>query len=104
MFNFKQMTQNEINLAMDNIGLLVNSPEYIESHLKYNVKTDDIANACYCSRSTPEKLFHYVYHISVHDYIVRRKMMLPTRHFRALLKKYGNATRLNSETRSISRI
>ena len=61
---------------MDNISLLVNSLEYIESHLKDSVRTDDIANACYCSRSTLEKLFHYVYHISVHDYIVRRKMML----------------------------
>ena len=61
---------------MENIGLLVNSPEYIESHLKDKAKTDDIANACYCSRSTLEKLFNYVYHISVHDYIVIRKMML----------------------------
>lgn len=60
---------------MDNINLLVSSLEYIECHLKDSIKTIDIANACYCSKSTLEKLFHYVYHISVHDYLTRRRMM-----------------------------
>lgn len=64
---------------MNNISLLVNSLDYIEAHLKDNIKTIDIANACYCSKSTLEKLFHYVYFISVHDYIVRRRMMLAGR-------------------------
>ena len=62
-------------MTMDNISLLVNSLEYIECHLKDNIKTTDIANACFCSRSTLEKLFHYVYHISVRDYLIRRRMM-----------------------------
>lgn len=64
---------------MDNISLLVKSLDYIESHLKDNIKTIDIASACYCSKSTLEKLFQYVYAISVHDYVVRRRMMLAGR-------------------------
>lgn len=61
---------------MDNISLLMDSLNYIESHIKDNLKTGSIAKACYCSRSTLEKLFHYVYDITVHDYIIRRRMML----------------------------
>ena len=64
---------------MDNISLLISSLDYIESHLKDSIKTIDIANACYCSKSTLEKMFHYVYAISVHDYITRRRMMLAGR-------------------------
>ena len=64
---------------MDNISLLIKSLDYIECHLKDNIKTIDIANACYCSKSTLEKLFHYVYNISVHDYMIRRRMMLAGR-------------------------
>lgn len=61
---------------MDNINLLILSLEYIEEHLKDNIKTIDISNACYCSRSTLEKMFQYVYSVSVHEYIVRRRMTL----------------------------
>lgn len=69
------MRNKEHGDNMDNISLLVNSLEYIECHLKDNIKTTDIARACYCSRSTLEKMFHYVYHISVRDYLIRRRMM-----------------------------
>lgn len=62
--------------AMDNIRLLVQSLDYIEEHLKENIKTRDIADACYCSKSTLEKLFQYVYAISIHNYIIRRRMTL----------------------------
>lgn len=61
---------------MQNMDLLVNSLEFIENHLKDNFKTVDIAKACYCSKSTLEKLFQYVYSISVHEYIIRRRMMV----------------------------
>lgn len=61
---------------MQNMDLLVSSLEFIETHLKENFKTVDIANACYCSKSTLEKLFHYVYATSVHEYVVRRRMMI----------------------------
>lgn len=60
---------------MHNVELLANSLDYIEKHLKDNFKTVDIADACYCSKSTLEKLFHYVYATSVHEYVIRRRMM-----------------------------
>ncbi len=34
-----------------------------------------LADACHCSKSTLEKLFQCINHISVHDYVVRRKMV-----------------------------
>ncbi len=61
---------------MRNVELLMISLEYIELHLRDDLKTEDVAAACYCSKSTLEKLFRCVYHISVHGYIVRRRMML----------------------------
>ncbi len=42
---------------MSNLDLLADSFEYIEAHLRDNIRTDDIAAACHCSRSALEKLF-----------------------------------------------
>ncbi|MBQ7359646.1 MAG: helix-turn-helix domain-containing protein [Lachnospiraceae bacterium] len=61
---------------MSQISLLANSLSYIEEHLTSNIKTEDIAAACYCSKSTLEKMFHCLNHISIRDYIVRRRMTL----------------------------
>lgn len=61
---------------MNNVELLMSALEYIETHLKDNIRTADIADACYCSKSTLEKLFQCVNKISVHDYIIRRRMTL----------------------------
>lgn len=64
---------------MQRIELLMTALEYIEGHLRDEVRTEDIAAACFCSRSTLEKLFRSVHNISVHDYIVRRRMTLAAR-------------------------
>lgn len=64
---------------MKNIDLLMGSLEYIEEHLNEEMKTADIAEACHCSKSTLEKLFQNVNRISVHGYIIRRRMMLAAR-------------------------
>jgi len=61
---------------MSNFTLLFTALEYMEGHLCEEMKTEDIAKACYCSKSTLEKVFRCVNRISVHDYIVRRRMML----------------------------
>ena len=61
---------------MENVQILAKSLEYIENHLRDDIKTIDIAEVCYCSNSTIEKMFKYVYHISVHQYIIRRRMMM----------------------------
>lgn len=64
---------------MQNIELLMASLEYIEQHICEDIKTEDIAKECYCSKSTLEKLFRCVNHISVRDYIIRRRMTLAAR-------------------------
>ena len=61
---------------MQNIELLMLALEYIEIHLCDEIKTEDIAACLFCSKSTLEKLFRGVHDISVHEYIVRRRMML----------------------------
>lgn len=61
---------------MNNLDILANAFEYIEQHLQEDIKTEDVAAACYCSKSTLEKIFRYINHRSVHDYIMRRRMML----------------------------
>lgn len=61
---------------MHNIELLMLALEYIEIHLCDEIKTEDIAACLFCSKSTLEKLFRGVHDISVHEYIVRRRMML----------------------------
>lgn len=59
---------------MNKMELLVNALDYMEQHLGDNVSTEDVAAACYCSRSTLEKLFRYVNHMSIRDYLVRRRL------------------------------
>ena len=50
-----------------------------ELHIGEDIKTEDIAKECYCSKSTLEKLFRCVNELSVHDYIVCRRMTLAAR-------------------------
>ena len=61
---------------MANLDLLMRSLGFIEDHLEDTVavQTEDIAEACFASKSALEKVFKYTIHISVHDYIMRRKM------------------------------
>ena len=64
---------------MSNIRLLVSSLNYIETHLQDPLRTPEIADAVFCAKSTLEKMFQYLYSISVHEYVTRRKMMLAAR-------------------------
>ena len=61
---------------MQQLQILIKALEYIEENLSNVIKTDDIAEHCYCSKSSLEKIFKCLNRISVHDYIVRRKMSL----------------------------
>ena len=61
---------------MKNIELLLAALEYIEAHLCDEIKPEDVAVICFCSKSTLEKIFRSVCDISVHEYIIRRRMML----------------------------
>ncbi len=64
---------------MKNLELLANALEFIEEHLQDDIRTEDIADACYCSKSTVDKLFRCVNHISVRDYLIRRRMTIAAR-------------------------
>lgn len=64
---------------MNNIEILANAFEYIEQHLRDDIKTEDVAEACYCSKSALEKIFRYINHVSVHEYVMKRRMMLAAR-------------------------
>lgn len=59
---------------MNNMELLADALEYMEQHLGDDVKTKDVAAACYCSKSTLEKLFRYVNHMTIREYLVRRRL------------------------------
>ena len=59
---------------MSNIELLTTALSFLEDNLTEKITTEDVAKACYCSKSTLEKLFRCVNNISVRDYIIRRRM------------------------------
>lgn len=61
---------------MQQLQILIRALEYIEDNLSSAIRTEDIAEHCYCSKSSLEKIFKCLNRISVHDYIVRRKMSL----------------------------
>ncbi|MBQ9118495.1 MAG: helix-turn-helix domain-containing protein [Lachnospiraceae bacterium] len=61
---------------MKHIELLANALTFIENNLTNPIKTEDIATACYCSKSTLEKMFQCSNGISIRDYIIRRRMTL----------------------------
>lgn len=64
---------------MNKIEVLKTALEYIETNLSADIKTEDVAAACYCSKAALEKMFRCLTRISVHDYIIRRRMMLAAR-------------------------
>ncbi|MBQ7781720.1 MAG: helix-turn-helix domain-containing protein [Lachnospiraceae bacterium] len=61
---------------MDKIEILANALTYIEENMRSDIRTEDVAMHCYCSKSTLEKIFRCVNNISVRDYLIRRRMML----------------------------
>ncbi len=64
---------------MNNIEILANAFEFIENNLTNEIKSQDVADACYCSKSVLDKVFRFAGQIPVHEYIVRRRMMLAGR-------------------------
>ncbi len=64
---------------MNNIEILTNALEFIEKNLQNDIKTQDIADACYCSKSALEKIFRCVSRMSVHEYIIKRRMTIAAR-------------------------
>lgn len=52
---------------------------YIDDNLCSDIKQEDIAAACYCSLSGLQKLFTYVLHFSVKEYIEKRRISCAAR-------------------------
>lgn len=71
---YPYITVPEGGIFLSQIELLANALDYIENNLNNDIKTTDIADTCYCSKSTLEKLFRCINNISVRDYIIRRRM------------------------------
>ena len=69
---------------MANFDLLMRSLAFIEEHLEDSIQTEEIAQACFASKSALEKVFKYTIHFSVHDYMIRRRM---TKAARIMLEK-----------------
>ena len=65
--------------TMESLELLARALEYMEEHLQEELRTEDVASACFCSKSTLEKLFRYVNHLSVREYLIRRRITLAAR-------------------------
>ncbi len=68
---------------MEKLEILGSALSYIEENLRKELKTETIANECFCSKSTLEKMFRCMNNISVHDYIIRRRMTVAAK---ALIK------------------
>lgn len=64
---------------MKNLDILQSALTYIEDNLTSAIHTEDIAEHCYCSKSTLEKLFKCINGISVRDYMIRRRMVYAAR-------------------------
>ena len=64
---------------MSNLALLEMALEYMEGNLSNDIKTDDVAKACYCSKSTLEKLFKSMNNMTIHDYLLRRRVVTGAR-------------------------
>ena len=59
---------------MKNFYILTEALEYIEQNLCENISQDDIAQTCFCSLSSLQKLFRYVFHVSIKEYISKRRL------------------------------
>lgn len=53
--------------------------DYIEEHIKGEIFVQDIADYCYSSLSGLQKTFKYVFHLSINEYILRRKFTCAAR-------------------------
>ncbi len=65
---------------MKDLEILANAFEYIELNLQNDIRTQDVADACFCSKSVLEKIFRCINNIGVHEYIIKRRMMLAGRY------------------------
>ena len=59
--------------------VLLNALDYVENHIIGTISVKEIADSCYISISGLQKMFKYVFHLSVKEYIMRRRFSLAAR-------------------------
>lgn len=59
---------------MNNLELLSDALDYIESNINEKITAENVANACYCSKSHLEKIFKYVNGYSIKEYVIKRRI------------------------------
>lgn len=59
---------------MSNIELLSDALDYIENNINENITAENVAEACYCSKSYLQKIFKYVNGYSIKEYIIKRRI------------------------------
>jgi AraC family transcriptional regulator len=61
-------------MTMSKVELLSNALDYIENNIYEDITADDVAKACYCSKSYLQKIFRYVNYCSIKEYIIKRRL------------------------------
>lgn len=61
---------------MKNFYILTDAIKYIEDNLCNEFHLEDVADSCYCSLSSLKKLFAYVFHMGLKEYISKRRMTI----------------------------
>ena len=59
---------------MSKVELLSDALDYIENNIYEDITADDVAKACYCSKSYLQKIFRYVNYCSIKEYIIKRRL------------------------------
>ena len=62
-----------------NVEMLINALDYIEANIAGDFTVEDIASKCYVSVSGLQKTFKYVFHMTVKEYILRRRFTCAAR-------------------------
>jgi AraC family transcriptional regulator len=70
---------NNMRVYENSFILFVTALEYIESHLTDEFSQEDIAANCYCSLSSLQKTWKYCTHLSLKEYITKRRITLSGR-------------------------
>ncbi|MGN1205323.1 MAG: helix-turn-helix domain-containing protein [Lachnospiraceae bacterium] len=61
------------------VDILMQALDYIEEHISKKIMVQDVADSCFISLSGLQKTFKYVFHISIHEYIIRRRFSCAAR-------------------------
>lgn len=61
-------------MVINNLELLSNALDYIESNINEKITAENVAYACYCSKSHLQKTFKYVNGYSIKEYVIKRRI------------------------------